>query len=122
MEISNLKRGIIMLFKSHVSGNNGSSMSSLQKLSVDKLFDIPNGENLESIPEYPSTLCTDFVTPGVQKVVDMQSVHTQDIQNESSIAKASNGPTPWSDKKESESDLKKYIKMVRTFISCGYEM
>lgn len=88
-------------------------MSSFQKINVDKLFEFPSEINLDLVPNHCSTLHSEPMKLNPPKSSSSsQNVQTQERENESLVTLTSHNETPLTSRKETKSDLKKYIKMV----------
>ncbi|XP_031787798.1 interaptin isoform X2 [Nasonia vitripennis] len=96
-----------------ISGGNGNQMSSFQKINVDKLFEFPSEINLELVPNHCSTLHSEQMKLNpLKSSLSSQNVQTQERENESSVTLTSHNETPLTSRKETKSDLRKYIKML----------
>ncbi|KAJ8682145.1 hypothetical protein QAD02_017937 [Eretmocerus hayati] len=95
-----------------ISGGNVENLPSLQKLGVDKLFEVPNELNLDMVPNHCSTLHAEPTKLEMQKCGSPRNTQTRQIQNESLVTLTSSNDTPLTSRKESKDDLRKYIKMI----------
>ncbi|XP_011497929.1 PREDICTED: myosin heavy chain, non-muscle isoform X2 [Ceratosolen solmsi marchali] len=96
-----------------ISGGNGENMSSIKKLNVDKLFTLSNEKNLDLMPSHCSPLLhSEPMKLDTRKNSGLQNIQNQEHQNENLATLISHDETPVSSRKETTSDLRKYIKMI----------
>ena len=108
---------IILKYGNYIVGGNGEQLSSFKKISMDKLFDFPSEPNLESMTNHGRMVQSEPLKLESQKsTTSLQNAQVQEHESESLVTLTSNDETPLTSRKESKSDLKKYIKMVYIFI------
>jgi hypothetical protein len=87
-------------------------MSSIKKISMDKLFTMPNEKNVDLVSNHCNPLQSEPTKLNIQKSSSLQNMHTQEYQSDNLVTLISHDETPLSSRKETTSDLRKYIKMV----------
>lgn len=90
-----------------ISGGNGESVSSLQRISAENYFEIKQPMNAE-----PMKLESHHINTNQFHAKHFQGLHAQEEHNDSLITLTSNEELANGNKKDSKNDLRKYIKMI----------
>ncbi|XP_043482803.1 LOW QUALITY PROTEIN: interaptin [Leptopilina heterotoma] len=90
-----------------ISGGNGESVASLQRISAENYFEIKQPMNAE-----PMKLESHHINTNQFHAKHFQGLHAQEEHNDSLITLTSNEEPANCNKKDSKNDLRKYIKMI----------
>lgn len=91
-----------------IAGGNGANLASFQSLNIDKLFEMKTQGHYEPVANNCEYNCA---TPA--KLENCPStIVSREHQNESFVTLTSNNEAGFPSRKESNNDLRRYIKMV----------
>ncbi|XP_011263281.2 putative leucine-rich repeat-containing protein DDB_G0290503 isoform X1 [Camponotus floridanus] len=95
-----------------ISGGNTDNLSPIQKIHANKHFDSKEPKKSESMPNCYTRLSQEPIRYATESLETQNPIQLLEDQNESVITMNSNDNTPLTSRKESNNDLRKYVKMI----------